>query len=245
MKIEYYGHSDKGLVRSANEDYFLCEEIEGDSFFFSVADGMGGHKAGDVASNMGTHLFLESFKKKRDDGKEVLEAMVSSMYEANSSILNRAATETGMENMGTTLSTCLITGNKCTVVHVGDSKIFHFRSGEIRKLTIDHTFIEKMKHDGKISEAEAEIHPQRNILYMSLGSHETFFPQVVPEVEVEAGDIFLLCSDGLTDMVNIGNIMSCIFELSPKDAATSLVKAANGAGGHDNITVVVVKIVEM
>lgn len=245
MKIEYYGHTDKGLIRSANEDYYFCEEIDDGSFFFAVADGMGGHKAGDIASNMGTHLFLDAYKNKRGIGKDVIESMVSSMYEANATILNKASLEPGMENMGTTLSTCLIRDKRCTVVHVGDSKIFHFRRGEISKLTIDHTFIEKMKSDGKITAAEAEIHPQRNILYMSLGSHETFFPQVVPEVEVEAGDIFLLCSDGLTDMVNIGHIMSCVFELPPREAAEKLVEAANSAGGHDNVTVVIVKILEM
>lgn len=243
MKITYYGKTDKGRVRKANEDYFANEKINDREYLFVVADGMGGHQAGDVASRLGTLSFIEAYKSLRNKNNTISSAIQQSIKEANSTILERASADISKKGMGTTFSAIIFSGMKAHIVHVGDSRIYLIRDGTIKKITTDHTFVEKMMEEGRLSEEEARNHPQKNILYMSLGARESFAPIMIDDFEVRDGDLFIICSDGLNNMVSDDLIMQYSESFhSPKILVEELIKLANDNGGTDNITLQAVLI---
>ncbi|MCI0471673.1 MAG: Stp1/IreP family PP2C-type Ser/Thr phosphatase [Candidatus Aminicenantes bacterium] len=243
MKITYYGKTDKGRVRKANEDYFANEKISDREYLFVVADGMGGHQAGDVASRLGTLSFIEAYKSLRNKNISIGSAVQQAIKDANAAILERASTDISKKGMGTTFSAIIFSGMKAHIVHVGDSRIYLIRDETIKKITTDHTFVEKMMEEGRLSEEEARNHPQKNILYMSLGARESFAPKMIDDFEVRNGDLFIICSDGLNNMVTDDLIMqySASFQ-SPKVLVEELIKLANESGGTDNITIQAVLI---
>ena len=242
MKITAHGDSHIGRIRQANEDYFLHEKIRDEEHLFVVADGMGGHQAGDVASRLGTQSFASSYKRLRKQGKPIMEAMNQSLRKANTAILRKAQLDPRKKGMGTTFSGAVVDGDRLNVIHVGDSRIYLIRDGDVRRLTTDQTFVAKMVEDGRITEEEARDHPQKNILYMSLGARDHFTPEIIADIEVKEGDILVMCSDGLSTHVRDDVIRAYAEAYYPAEAVDGLIRRANESGGVDNITVQVVRL---
>jgi serine/threonine protein phosphatase PrpC len=242
MRIDFYGKSDKGRIRKSNEDYLASERIEDDEYLFVVADGMGGHRAGDVASRLGTQHFVRQYKKLRKKKNPIMEAMNRSLEKANDVILSRASADPRKRGMGTTFSAVVISDFNAYIAHVGDSRIYLIRDEEILQLTTDHTFVGKMVEEGRITEDEARDHPQKNILYMSLGARKAFEPEIKKHIDLREGDIFIICSDGLNNMVSDGTIKEYVLSYNGKDAVEQLIKLANDNGGTDNITLQVINL---
>jgi serine/threonine protein phosphatase PrpC len=229
MKIESGVATDIGRVRDGNEDSFL---VVADPPLFAVADGMGGHRGGEVAS----HLALETVEELAQQGEGTLADQVR---EANRAVFAKSQGDRSVNGMGTTLTAARVLEDSVLLAHVGDSRAYLLRAGAMRQLTDDHTLVNRMLKAGEITPAEAEVHPHRNVLTRALGTE--------PEVEVDTdevalmdGDRLLLCSDGLFGMLTEDQIQAiCEADPDPQKAADRLVRAANRAGGVDNITVLV------
>jgi PPM family protein phosphatase len=228
VRIEVGSATDIGRVRERNEDSVLV-----DPPLYVVADGMGGHRGGQVASQVA----LETMEELAAEGRG---SLAEHVRKANRAVWDRSEEEEQLSGMGTTLTAARIEGGSALVAHVGDSRAYLLREGLLRQLTTDHTLVARMVKSGEISEAEADVHPHKNVLTRALGTDQ--------DVEVDEdsialadGDRLLLCSDGLTGMVTEDQIQA-ILENSdqPQQAADRLVKAANRAGGIDNISVVVI-----
>jgi PPM family protein phosphatase len=227
MKIEAGVATDIGKVREGNEDSFLVEPP-----LYAVADGMGGHRGGEVAS----HLALETVEALAREGKDTLADQVRA---ANRAVYEAAQRDRAVTGMGTTLTAARIVDGAAHLAHVGDSRAYLQRGGSMRLLTEDHTLVNRMVKAGEITSEEATVHPHRNVLTRSVGTE----PEVqvdVEEVALMDGDRLLLCSDGLFGMVNEDQIQAILeAEPDPQKTADRLVRAANRAGGVDNITVVI------
>ena len=231
MRIEVGATTDIGRVRERNEDSILVEPP-----LFVVADGMGGHRGGQVASRVA----LETIERLVAEGRGSLPDHVRG---ANRAVWDRSVEDERLSGMGTTLTATRVDGATALIAHVGDSRAYLLRDGELRQLTEDHTLVARMVKSGEITEAEAEVHPHKNVLTRALGTDE----QVEVDedtIALQDGDRLLLCSDGLTGMVTEDQIQA-ILENSeqPQQAADRLVKAANRAGGIDNISVVVLEAI--
>lgn len=247
MKIMYFGQSDRGRVRKANEDSFAHEKIGKHEYLFVVADGMGGHQAGDVASRLGTLTFVDQYKALRAKKIPISESMHDALRSANGAILAKAQADPSKRGMGTTFSAMVLAlanaNTNAHIIHVGDSRIYLIRGDQIHRLTTDHTFVEKMMEEGRISAEEARNHPQKNILYMSLGARESFSPVEI-EDSVQKEDTFVLCSDGLSNMVADELIQEYAGLYPPRQLVDKLIDLANEKGGTDNITIVAVHLGE-
>lgn len=241
MDIHFFAKSDVGRVRSGNEDYFINEKIEQGEYLFIVADGMGGHQAGDVASRLASHTFLENYRLLRRKLLPIGEAMEAAVRKSNAVILKKAQDDPTKHGMGTTFSALVVRDMIGHIVHIGDSRIYLIRDGQIRRITTDHSFVEKLVEDGRISREEAREHPQKNVLYMSLGAREGFEPEVIGDFSVQDGDIFLMCSDGLSNMVPDELLREYAQAYYPEEAAEALVRLANVNGGSDNITIQIIR----
>ncbi len=228
MKIRSGASTDKGQVREGNEDSYLVDRhLE----LFAVADGMGGHRAGDVASATA----LEGLQTAVADGTAVSEAV----GRANAAVWDKASADTDLAGMGTTLTAATFDGVTLTIGHVGDSRAYLLRDGRLDRLTTDHSLVEELVRDGKISEAQAAVHPQRSVITRALGIDSSVEVDVY-SVLLQPGDRVMICSDGLTSMVRAPGIAEVLAQESdPTVAANTLVDTANAAGGEDNITVVV------
>jgi len=209
-----------------------------------VADGMGGQQAGDIASKLGTLNFVHHYKELREKKIPVLDSLKESIAKANDSILQKALSDLEKRGMGTTFSAIAVADMKGYIVHVGDSRIYIVRNNEILRLTTDHTFVEKMVEEGRLTDEEARDHPQKNILYMSLGARQSFSPEISERFDLNEGDRFILCSDGLNNMVPDNVIKEYVTAHSPQKAVGQLIIKANDNGGLDNITLVVVHVEE-
>jgi len=235
-----YGMTDVGRVRTNNEDYFLVKKINKNESLFIIADGMGGHQAGDVASSLGANTFAKTFKRFRTSGKSIIDALNLSLQKANNVILKKATEEPDKNGMGTTFSALVIKDMKGYIIHIGDSRIYMVRDNKLKQLTTDHTFVEKMVEEGRITREEARVHPHRNILYYSLGAKENLSPQIIEEFDIKDKDAFLMCSDGLSTMIEDKTLKDYCLLYSPEKAASELINLANNNGGNDNITVQVI-----
>lgn len=231
MKIEAGVATHVGQVRSGNEDAYLIEPP-----LYAVADGMGGHRGGEVASQLALTTIAESFRKGAEPFAEQVQA-------ANRAVFERSGADRAVAGMGTTLTAAVIRGDLAHLVHVGDSRAYLLRAGSLRQLTDDHTLVNRMVKAGEITPAEAEVHPHRNVLVRALGT-EPDVPLDEQDVGLLDGDRLLLCSDGLTGMITEEQIQAILgaTEGAPQEAADRLVTAANHAGGVDNITVVVLDV---
>lgn len=232
MRIEVGATSDIGQVREGNEDSFLVLDP-----LYAVADGMGGHRGGEVASNLALQTIERMFTAQEGTLTEQVE-------QANRAVFERSQSDRDVAGMGTTLTAALVQGAQVRLAHVGDSRAYLYRDGELQLLTEDHTLVHKMLMEGEISESEAETHPHRSILTRALGVDGNV---QVDEgfVEMRNGDRLLLCTDGLTGMVSDEQIKGVLEESNdPQEAVDRLVRAANRAGGIDNITAVVIDFVE-
>ena len=231
------GRTHVGLHRAANEDSILLMPGVG---LFAVADGMGGHRGGRVASHMvtGELIRIATELGRPLDGEELTEALAD---------INRKVHQTGQEsaelfNMGSTCVAISVMGGRVHLAYLGDSRAYLIRTGEIQQLTSDHRVIQPMLDRGEISEDEARTHPMRNVLTRSVGV-EADVEVSTAEIPIENGDRILLCSDGLSDLVPPDALLEKVLDhVNLEDLATELVDSANAAGGHDNISVVVVQI---
>ncbi len=232
MKVRVGAATDIGQVREGNEDSFLVEAP-----LYAVADGMGGHRGGEVAS----HLALETIQGlfQRREGN-----LAQQVEEANRAVFQRSQQDRSVAGMGTTLTAALVDGDSVRLAHVGDSRAYLFRDGQLSMLTEDHTLVHRMVVEGEITEAEAETHPHRSILTRALGvDGEVQVDQ--GSIQPQSGDRILLCTDGLTGMVSDEQIRVILEEVAdPQEAAERLIKAANRGGGVDNITAVILDFAE-
>jgi serine/threonine protein phosphatase PrpC len=228
------GRTDAGRVRRRNEDSFVL-----DPPLFAVADGMGGAQAGEVASRLAAAAFREYHDADRLEPAERVEAIIQ---EANRRIYERARTDAEASGMGTTVTAAILTNGRVSIGHVGDSRAYRIRNGELEQLTEDHSLVADLMRSGRLTPEEADAHPQRSVITRALGTDADVDVDTVT-VDVEPGDLFLLCSDGLTTMVPEEDILRIAQEADNLDgAARTLVRAANSGGGEDNITVVLFKV---
>jgi protein phosphatase len=227
MNIRVGVATDIGLVREGNEDAYLVVAP-----LYAVADGMGGHRGGEVASSLALETVQHLFE--RQEG-----TLADQVAEANRAVYDRSQSDRSVSGMGTTLTAAVIDGDEVHVVHVGDSRAYLLHDGRLTQLTEDHTLVHRMVVEGEITPAEAETHPHRSILTRALGVDERV--QVDEgDVRVETGDRLLLCTDGLTGMVPEEEIQEIMLAAGdPQEVVDRLVTVANRAGGIDNITAVV------
>ena len=231
--VEQVGKTDVGRQRSVNEDSLVLAPP-----FFAVADGMGGARAGEVASAMAA----ETFQGESDSGEPAEAQLTRILREANRRIYELAVSDDSHRGMGTTVTAAKVTGNEVSLGHVGDSRAYRLRDGELEQVTRDHSLVAELERSGQITPEAAEHHPQRSIITRALGPE--------PDVQVDTytlagrdGDLFLICSDGLTSMISDDELASILRSSDTLDeAADSLVRAANQSGGKDNITVVLFRL---
>jgi PPM family protein phosphatase len=228
--------SHPGRRRRHNEDSYVIQPP-----LFAVADGMGGAKAGEVASGLAAAAVQES----GSDGQNGEARVAALIEEANRRVFRRATEDRDASGMGTTMTVALVEDNRVAIGHVGDSRAYLIRSGELEQLTDDHSLVAELVRSGKLTPEEAESHPQRSVITRALGTDadvdvDTF------SVEASPGDLFLLCSDGLTTMVDDQTILDAVEQhrTNLQEAAKALVNAANRGGGEDNITVVFFEVGE-
>lgn len=239
IKLSFGYLTDVGVVREANQDSVFAEEP-----LFAVADGMGGHQGGEVASAMALEVLDKTFNKSNSK-EDLLEAVRKS----NAKVWDKAQLEESLNGMGTTITAMATVvdedGNEVmAVVNVGDSRAYLLRDGELHQITTDHSFVEDLVQAGEISAEEAETHPKRNILTRAIGVEPTIEADIdlIPH---KHGDRFLLCSDGLVREVADSAIAATLRKLKdPEEAAKDLVAQAKANGGSDNITVIVVDIID-
>lgn len=223
--------SDIGKVRPINEDAFYLPH--GGECFCAVADGMGGHNAGEVASAMAVQIFSEALRMETvPDGR----AMGRAVERANALVYERSMQAEQFSGMGTTFTALSFVAGRAHIAHVGDSRAYLLRNGTIMRLTVDHTLVEEMVMKGLITPREAKYHPKRNYITRALGTAEEVEVDLI-QIELKAGDVFFLCSDGLSNHVEEKHIL----EISQRSAswqekADAAVDAALEAGGSDNIT---------
>jgi PPM family protein phosphatase len=226
--------TDAGRKRRRNEDSFVAEPP-----LFAVADGMGGAQAGEVASRLAVAAFREFHEADELDPEQRLEAIIQ---EANRRIFERAQADSHASGMGTTITASLVGEEQLSIGHVGDSRAYRIRGGVLEQLTEDHSLVADLVRSGRLSPEEADMHPQRSVITRALGTD----PEVDVDtftVGVETDDVFLLCSDGLTTMVEDDRILAVVRNAkSLEHAARSLVKEANRRGGEDNVTVVLFRL---
>ena len=232
--ISWGARSDVGLVREHNEDSFLLRTP-----LFAVCDGMGGHAAGEVASSIAVKVIGEEAPNTADD--VLLGAAIEA---ANQAVIKAPQKGIGKPGMGSTASAIFIEGNQMAVAHVGDSRIYLLHHGTLVRITHDHSYVEELVDSGQITADEARNHPSRSVVTRALGSDPEMYADHFT-LEVSDGDRIILCSDGLSSMILDDEIESiAVSNITPQNAADSLVSAALTAGGADNITVIVVDILD-
>ncbi|HKL79649.1 MAG TPA: Stp1/IreP family PP2C-type Ser/Thr phosphatase [Mobilitalea sp.] len=240
--MKAFSITDIGERRRINQDYVFCEEnaIGNLPNIFIVADGMGGHNAGDYASRFCVEFFT---KKIRESSQTSPIAMIeSAIAETNEALRGKAQEQSDLEGMGTTFVVATIFGNEMFVANIGDSRLYVIGK-EIKQITEDHSLVEVMVKTGELNREEARVHPNKNIITRALGANVSAQPDFF-EVNLEEGDTVLMCSDGLTNMLEDETIEQIIKDKSDdlEKVAATLVKCANENGGKDNIAVVIIKV---
>jgi len=236
LSLRFAARSDVGLVRDGNEDSGYAGP-----HLLVIADGMGGHAAGEVASSVA----VSALAPLDDDvhGPDLLDRLSAAVRSANAQIADMTSTDPILEGMGTTLTALISTGTRVGLVHVGDSRGYLLRDGELHQITRDHTFVQSLVDEGRLSAEEADHHPHKNVITRALdGRDEVEFDLSVREIQ--AGDRFLLCSDGLSNVVSADTLVETLGRGTAADTAETLVQLALRAGGPDNITCVVADFVE-
>jgi len=230
--------SDRGRKRPTNEDSFGFSVEHG---VFVVCDGMGGAAAGEIASSLAVDEILSHLAKTREPGVSLSDLAEKAVCAANEAIYARAERNQRLHGMGTTLVALLVEERRAWVFNVGDSRCYRLRGDRLEQITLDHSLVEEQVRMGRITEAEALRSPLRNVITRALGTQNCVTPDSF-ELEAEPGDIFLLCSDGLTRELSDPAVESILkANTALEDRCTRLIEAAKKAGGHDNITCVLVQ----
>jgi PPM family protein phosphatase len=243
VQLEYAARSDVGLIRSGNEDSFFADADQARGLFI-VADGMGGHAAGEVASEMAVQIVARELGPVRDLHDAAVESRVaSSLRNANVAIFQRTIAESDKQGMGTTASVLILSGRRYLIGQVGDSRVYLLRNGELRQLTKDHSYVQEQVDAGFLTPEQARYHPYSNVITRCVGASESVEPDVY-RGEARAGDVFLVASDGLTGMVDDRRLQQLLLARATTDRIVqALISEANGRGGLDNITAIVVRII--
>lgn len=224
--------TDVGKVRANNQDApIVSEKLR----LYGVADGMGGHKGGEVASTSARDDLLRELEGKTPS----VAALSGAIEEVNRQIYHQQEHDDTLTGMGTTLSVLWMSDNFVYIGHVGDSRVYLLRDGEFRQMTLDHSLVEQLVREGVLTEEEAQNHPMRNIITRAIGTDESVEVDVVVE-ERRKGDLWLACSDGLHGLVDDRQMRDALRQYAPEKAADVLLKAALDAGGRDNVTLVIV-----
>lgn len=240
--MKSFAKTDIGKAREINQDYYSIPTTENQLPLFILADGMGGYNGGEIASKLATEsvksYITNNFQTIEPNKETILGLLQNAIEYANMVVYEKSKSEEDLQGMGTTLDICLIYNNKLYIGHVGDSRIYRIRGDVIRKLTKDHSYVQQLVEDGKITREEANHHPKKNMLMKALGCTAFVEPDIRAR-NLEKGDILLMCSDGLTNMVEEETIQKVVKEdagLAPE----KLIMLANNAGGYDNITVITI-----
>lgn len=253
MNIISAGATDSGKIRANNEDAYLVQDELG---LYAVADGIGGHEGGEVASRIAIETIAAALPdllgdKDRTppqglsaDADREIAALRAAVSLANRKIRHERELHPKLADMGTTLTALLARRGRVFLAHIGDSRAYCFRSGELRQLTSDHSLVAEQMQAGALTPSQARMSPYRHVITRALGIHEEIVTDTAVE-PLQKGDIFLLCTDGLTEMIGDQEIAASLAKSSPRDAVRELVDKANRGGGVDNITVVVMGIAEV
>ena len=235
LALRYAARSDRGLVRANNED-----SVYAGARLLALADGMGGHAAGEVASQ----LVVAALAHLDDDepGGDLLSKLEKAVHQGNSAIAREVEENPELDGMGTTLTAILFAGDRLGLVHIGDSRGYLLRDGELTQITKDDTFVRTLVDEGRVTAEEAHSHPQRSLIMRALTGHEVEPTLIMREARI--GDRYLLCSDGLSDPVSQETILEALKIDGVADSADRLIELALRGGGPDNITVVVADVVE-
>lgn len=238
-----FATSDVGKAREINEDYFYISYPDDEIQLFILADGMGGYNGGEVASKLAVasakNYILSNFEKNNSDKDTILDLVKNSSQYANMVVYEKAKENPELSKMGTTLDICLIYQSKAFISHIGDSRIYRIRKDFMRKLTKDHSYVQQLIDEGKITKEESLKHPKKNMLMKALGCTPFIEPDAMIKGFIKE-DVILMCSDGLTNMVSEERIKQIIKE-NPTDATKLLVQEANDNGGNDNITAIIIR----
>jgi PPM family protein phosphatase len=250
MQVKAFGLSHVGRQRQHNEDSYLVED---DAKLFLVADGMGGHAAGEIASRIAVDSINEFIvHSKSDDGtwphaydehfRRSTNRLMAAVRLANTRVLEAMRKDARLRGMGTTVVACLVDNDLISVAHVGDSRAYLIRDKHLSRITNDHSWVFEQVQAGMLTEAEAEKHPLRNVITRALGGALQVTPDA-SEIEARPGDVYLLCSDGLTGMVSEDEILKVVTQNDGdlKKACHQLIDIANEHGGLDNVTAVLVR----
>lgn len=245
--MQIFAKTDIGKQRKINEDYFYVPEQNQKIKLFILADGMGGYSAGEVASKMATEAvrdyIFEHFEKAKTSKEAIEEMLQEAVDYANNKVYTKSVEDTDMTGMGTTLDVCLIYNSKLYIAHVGDSRVYRIRKDFLRKITRDDSYVQTLIEDGTITKEEAFNHPKKNMITKAVGCEKKVEAEIYSKTFIK-GDILLMNSDGLTNMIKENEIFEIIkkynIEENKDDIAKILVKKANENGGLDNITVIVI-----
>jgi len=248
LGLSISGSSDVGMVREGNEDSFIALSDDNapglSNALLIVADGMGGHLAGEVASAMAVESVVNDLKHNLVKGEVEVESVFKAAVQLANGAINEGAKKPETSGMATTFTGALLIGHFAVFAHVGDSRAYLCRDGRTAQITKDHSWVAEQVEMGTMTEEEAEQHPQRNVITRAVG--------INPEVDVDTGqlelmpeDILVFCSDGLTSYVDAKEINEVCTNFTPSEACTDLIEKAKARGGHDNITVIVANITEI
>lgn len=239
LQVRAFGATHTGRVRAGNEDSFLIADL-----VFAVADGMGGHQAGEIASDAALEPLRALDLSDVTDPTTIGDLLADAVRDANTLVVERASADPQLEGMGTTLTAVAVRDSQLHVAHVGDSRAYLLRDDEaMSQLTTDHTLVERLVREGRLSRDEAATHPQRNVITRAIGHEATVEVEVLPPITLRDGDQVLLCSDGLSGPVPDARIAETLARtVDGDDAVRALLALANEAGGPDNITAVLVRV---
>ncbi len=231
------------MIRTGNEDNFVVD-ANGDRGVFMVADGMGGHAAGEVASEMAVQIVVRELKEVKGIGGTATKVMGNALRNANRAIHDRTITEVDKQGMGTTASVLMLADSRYLIGQVGDSRIYLLRDGNLQQVTKDHSYVQEQVDLGNLTPEQARYHPYSNVITRCVGAS----PDVDPDLyagEARIGDVFLVASDGLTGMVDDRRLAQLLMSRAEPDRKVqSLIAEANGRGGLDNITAIVIQVDE-
>lgn len=242
MQLSVAARTDVGMIRAGNEDAFFADANESRGIFI-VADGMGGHAAGEVASEMAVQIVTRELAGLADIAESSApETVVRALLTANRAIYERTLSEVDKQGMGTTASVLLLGGSRYLIGQVGDSRVYLLRNGALTQLTKDHSYVQEQVDAGFLTPEQARYHPYSNVITRCVGAGESVVPDTYAG-QVQAGDTFLVASDGLTGMVDDRRLQQLLLaRTTPARIVDTLIREANGRGGLDNITAIVIQV---
>ena len=243
--MEVFAKSDIGKSRDLNEDSMYIPTPDVGIDVYVLADGMGGYQGGNIASSIAVSAaksyIINNYEITFDDDQDILSLVNGAIEYANLVVSERAKEDKRFNQMGSTLEVLLIIKDNLYIAHVGDSRIYRVRNRELKKLTTDHSYIQKLINDGKITKEQSKFHPDKNMITKAIGTELVVEPELIHH-KLQKDDILLVCSDGLTNMVSEKEILNTLNDEYDEKIAQRLIDKANANGGTDNITVIIIKI---